>query len=424
MPRDLDTNRMAQYDKLQRVYRGQHTAVFDLDDIDQEQFPAVSVNIATSIVNGLSALITNKTPIFNFKTDRAKQRVDDILEASSFPTELLQFVVEGLVFGDAVFKVFATEAGQVKVRCLSPRLWFPVPDPDDADTIQEHILGFSRIVGNGGEKLFREERHTPGFIQNRVWKVSGSKLTTEVNLETAGQLVPEWAGLEPIIETGVDEPLVISWSYNKLCGELFGTSEFQSIWNLIEMLDRRTSQEDRVLTKHADPKLMLTEGMVERDENGNIIISDLDVILTREGTDKDQIGYIEWDGKLESVDLQLKRIVEWMLHITQTSRLLMNADATQAQTGLAVMAQLLPSIIKARQIQKSLENPLRTTVRVAQKLSSQTGRNFTASPVNIEWGVELPTDLQAMVQAETMAVSAGIKTAEEAREKLDQKETL
>jgi len=194
---------------------------------------------------------------------------------------------------------------------------------------------------------------------------------------------------------------------------------------LMRALDQRATQEDRVLTKHADPRIILEEGTFERDRDGNIIIKDMDVIMVPQGSDKEKIGYITWDGKLEAVGKQIERLTEQMLHITQVSRLLLNADKTQAQTGEAFRVQLFPSILKANHIQKSAEKAIRTTVRVAQKLAAQTsGRKFNPSPVTINWGVDLPSNKQSDTQAEVQLVEAGIQTSAQAAQKLKDEKKL
>lgn len=418
---DLDTARFAKYTKFRDLYRGDHKKVFDLDGDDQ--FPPVIDNMANGIIDGLTSIVTNKAPFFDLRTSIARTRVDEITEASSFPRELRQFVREGLIYGDSLFKVFVDRDGQVKVRCVSPFGWYAVPDPDDVDTITDHVLMTKRRVQ--GQSLVRLELHSAGLIRHEVWVVdSNGQFRQQISLEEAGVLVPEWFGLEPEIETGVDEPLIISWSYDKLCGELYGTSELAPIMDLQRELDQRSTQEARVLTKHADPKLVLQEGTFETDENGNTVIRDLDILMIPEGQEKDKIGYMTWDAQLGPVQASIERLVEHQLHISQVSRLLLNADKTQAQTGLAVLAQLLPTLMKAEGIQRELEAPLRTTIRVAQKLSSASGRTFTPSPVKIDWGIKLPTDMQAVVQAQVMALQSGITTPEEARDALDKNDVI
>ncbi len=418
----LDEARLARYERLEKVYRGNHAEVWDLDGT--EQFPNVIVNMANGIIDGISALVASKSPTFELSTQVAQKIIDQTLEASSFGTELLQFVTEGLLYGDALFKVFLDLEGIPQVRCVSPKRWYAITDPDDVDTIIEHDL-FS-IRTDESLKLMLVEAHTAGMITNTVWVIDNAQVIRLADPSEIARVAPDWLNKEPVVETGVNEPLVISWRHDRLCGEVYGTSELAPIWDLIRTLDQRATQEDRVLTKHADPRMILEEGTFERDANGNLIIEDIDVILVPQGSDKNQLGYITWDGKLEAVGNQIQRLIEQQLHITQVSRLLLNADSTQAQTGEAFKVQLFPSILKATQIQKSLEKPLRAMVSVAQKLSfsSSTGRKFNPSPVVIKWGVDLPENTQSETQAEVQKVEAGIQTIEEAGRKLDAKKIL
>ena len=417
----FDDGRIAKYEDYENVYRGKHARVFDLDG--EEQFPNVIVNIINGIIDGLSGLVASRSPTFELSTRVAQARVDEIVEASSFGTEILQFVTQGLLYGDSVFKIFTGADGQVKIRCVSPKRWYAIPDPDDADTIIQHDL-FS-IRKDESIKLILIESHTAGFITNTAGVISDGKIIRPATPAEVERIAPDWLLKAPVIETQVDEPLVVSWSHDKLCGELYGTSEMVPIWDLIRTLDQRATQEDRVLTKHADPKLILEEGTFERDADGNLLIHETDVIMVPQGSDKDKLGYITWDGKLEAVDRQINRLVEQQLHITQVSRLLLNADKTQAQTGEAFKVQLFPSILKATTIQKSLEAPIRAAIRTAQKLANATsGRKFTPSPVKIKWGVDLPSNIQSDVQAEVQAVEAGLKTSQEARRALDEKKEL
>lgn len=417
-----DETRLSHYEKYEKIYRGKHDRVFDLDG--DEQFPNVIVNIANGIIDGLAGLVASKSPTFTLGTSVAQNRVDAIIEASSYGSELLQFVTQGLLYGDSLFKVFVGSDGQVKIRCLSPKRWYAVPDPDDADTIVEHNL-FSVRSDGSSMKLMLVESHTAGLITNTVFVINDGKVTREASPSEVARIAPEWTMLDPEIETGVDEPLIISWSHDKLCGDLYGTSELVPVWDLIRALDNRATQEDRVLSKHADPRIILEEGTFERDSDGNVVIRDLDVIMVPQGSDKEKLGYITWDGKLEAVGNQIDRLIEQQLHISQVSRLLLNADKTQAQTGEAFKVQLFPSILKATHIQKSMEAPIRTSVRVAQKLASVSGsRRFNPSPVTIKWGVDLPENIQSQTQAEVQKIESGIQTADEAKKKLEEQDQL
>jgi CRISPR/Cas system CMR subunit Cmr4 (Cas7 group RAMP superfamily) len=197
------------------------------------------------------------------------------------------------------------------------------------------------------------------------------------------------------------------------------------IMDLIRALDMRATQEDRVLTKHADPRIILEEGTFDRDVDGNVIIKDIDIIMVPQGSDKEKIGYLTWNGELEAVDKQIQRLIEQQLHITQVSRLLLNADKTQAQTGEAFKVQLFPSILKAEHIQTEMLKPILTTMRVAQKLSGKSGgRSFSPASIRVDWGVDLPENIQSKVQAEVQKVEAGIQTTEEAKKNLDDDKKL
>ncbi len=179
-----------------------------------------------------------------------------------------------------------------------------------------------------------------------------------------------------------------------------------------------------MLSKHAEPKLIIDENVIETDANGNIVISNLDVIIKPQGGDKDVLGYVTWDGKLDAVDRQKKALQRSMLSSTGTSPLLLATDGQdRAETGAAVVSKLLPTLFRVEGIQRELEKPLKDLIRRTMKLVAATSnRSLSISPVKIEdWGVKLPMDLQTIVQTEALQVQAGIKTPEEAKESIERK---
>lgn len=416
----FDPDRIQRYDQYEHVYRNRHERVWDRLEGDSE-FPNVKINLPAAIIKNLANLVTSKTPVFKTRTAVSQNRLDKILEQSNFGCELSKFVLQGLLLGDSVLKVQAKQ-DQVVLKTLTPRIWVPEVPEDDADNPTGHILYFVRKP-QSGPMLVLLEIHRPFFIENRIHILNGKDLGPQLSSEEAAQWVPEWLFIEPLIETQVDQPLIYTWNPDKLPGETFGTSILLDIWDEIFALDERTTQENRILTKHADPKLLIRQDMVNENPDGSITIKDLDVLKIPVGTTlREAVGYAEFDGKLEHVDRSISRLRESMLIQTGVAPLLVGAGGPQdrAETGLAVVSKLLPTLFRVDGIQKELEGPLINALMGAQKLSSVIGSSFTPSPVRIEeWGVKLPMDLQTIVATEIQQVQAEIKTPAEAREDID-----
>lgn len=415
----LDTERIQRYCDYENLYRGRHEMVFNLDG--DKQFPNVKMNLVSPIILTMAQLTCSKTPTFSSKNKKTADYVNNRLAEDSFGTKSVQFVQQGFLYGDTVIKISSDAEGNPTLSVICPKIWYPEFDPDDVNSIIAHALGYKRIVD--GKGVFRAEIHEPGLILNKFFLIdSGGKVLSQIPHNKISGYVPEWAMLPEIQETGVDEPLIVSWSRDKLCGEKYGSSLYKDIWDELYALDRRATQEDRVLSKHADPKLILDAGAIDRDERGNVILSDLDVILKPSGSDVEMLGYVTWDGKLDAVSSQIDRLTKSIYTSTGISTVFLAGAETQsrAETGLAFIGQILPTIFKVEGTQKELEGPMKDIARKIVKLANANGKKVPMSNLNIDsWGIRLPMDVQSMVNSEVQLVAAGIKTPQEAKADLD-----
>jgi hypothetical protein len=256
------------------------------------------------------------------------------------------------------------------------------------NNIISHNLAW--LVKIDGQYYLKEEKHYPGRIENNVY-LSDEDMALKRKL-TEEEMDMVFPGLEPNVQTGIDDFLIVHVPNMRIGDEYFGQSDFKGLEGLFDELNSRLSQISSILDKHANPKLAVPEGIVSRQ--GYVRQEDLELIEVADGSQVPT--YITWDANLKAAFDEMDRVIDLILTVSEVSPSLLGMDSGgQAESGRALKFRLMNTLRKINKKRVYYDEGLKNLLVIAQKMeTANAGYDYKVSEVDIQWSDGLPDDNQ------------------------------
>jgi len=451
-----DLQRMQAYETYLNLFLGRHQPVFE-----PRRRPDEGPYVTTNILGAISRLTVHRL-FGEAPRPRAKARSESLVPSAEYTTDgadvsaqpgtrnpeqaLLDFLCQsnawqqlcyqgalgGSYRGDTVFKVrYEAARDAVIIEEVPPSCFFP----ERSEEQQEEIVAVSLARGltppsghpspngrgEGGEAdvaWLVEEYHTPGLIENRLWKliaVPGEARYLRQPVELAA--LAATAELEPVVQTGLDVIPIVHIPNRKIAETgIWGQSDYVDLLSLQEALNRRKTQTGSILDKHADPLLAIDESFL--DENRRLQMDRIRAIPLVQ--DEPPPQYITWDGKLadsraEADDL-LQRIL-LVAGISPESFGLGRGSSAESGRAIALRQVMTTSTVAGKRLM--WEPGLRKLLSIATRMYLAHVRDRLAraralrpEEIAIEFGDGLPRDFSEAIRDEVALQGAGLASKE------------
>jgi hypothetical protein len=235
--------------------------------------------------------------------------------------------------GDALFKVRIgkrhptnpKEKPTVIIEDISPTIYFP--DVDQFNVRQDpEKKELAWTFTRGDNSYLRKEIHYSGRIENKVYRMEDGKIKEEVGLEILG--IPD---LKPVVETKIDDSLLIHVPNWKTGRRYWGISDYFDLDSLFYAINNRMTKTDNILDKHSDPILAVPEGIL--DENGQVKKAKLGMVEIPAGVGEEgKPEYIVWNASLDNAFKEIEKLVEMFFMISETSPDILGMGQGQAES--------------------------------------------------------------------------------------------
>ena len=382
-----------------------------------------------------------------------KQALLDFLCGSNAWQQLCyQGALGGSYRGDTVFKVrYDAAQDAVVMEEVPPTCFFP----EFAEDQQEEIVAVSvaTAVSGSGFRVssttapdcprpetrnpgletavtwLLEERHTPGLIENRLWKLVAVPGEPRYLRQPAALTALEaTAELEPLVETGLDVIPFVHIPNRKIAESgTWGQSDYVDLQSLQEALNRRKTQTGNILDKHADPLLAIDESFL--DENRRLDMDRIRAIPLVQ--DEPPPQYITWDGKLSDSRAEADDLVQKILlvaGISPESFGLGQGSAAESGRAIALRQVMTTSTVAGKRLH--WEPGLRKLLSIATKMYVAHVRRLPSPPsplplgeglgvralepeeIAIEFGDGLPRDFGDAIRDEVALQGANLASKE------------
>lgn len=456
-PTAADAERLSRYDNYMRLFLGWHEEVFEpyrrpddgpylttniLGSISRLSVHRLFGELAKARVKGRfefgdsASELTPPTPAPDAggrrerALDRQQQLLDFLCQSNSWQQLCYQGALGGSYRGDTVFKArYDAQKDSVAVEEVPPSLFFPYLADDQQEEVVAASLAWvidpsSRSSGETGDdgtlrvRWLREEYHTPGHIENRLWKlvaVPGESryLRRPVDLSA----LEATADLPEVVETGVDAIPIVHIPNRKVAETgIWGQSDYGDLLSLQEALNRRKTQTGNILDKHADPLLAIDESFL--DESGRLPMDRVRAVPLVQ--DEPPPQYVTWDGKLADSRAEADDLVHKILlvaGISPESFGFGSGGGPESGRAIRLRQMLTTSTVAGKRLlwgpglQKLLSIATKMfAVHVRNKRRHGLGRVRPLDPdeIGIEFGEGVPRDTAAVIEDEVALQKAGL----------------
>jgi hypothetical protein len=406
-PPDGHGARISNYLTNQSIFDGDHVNALN-DHEDKDRYGVYIVcNVGGLMVKSIADLLFGEEFTLEYPegaADKDIERIAEIMRRNEFQTLCFENALDGMPSGDAVFTT-RKEDNKAVIESAQVTTWVPDLDPDNIRNVRSHMFGWKRTVMDGKKKTdyLRQVIHEKGKITNKLWLMKGERLVREVSLNVLYENPP------PVTEpTGIDDDFLVVHVPNfRPAREYFGRGEYKGLEGLFSALNARISQEDFILTYHADPILELPVDQFDSKvaKTGRINKRDLDVIP--KSADGYGANYITYDGRLTDAKEFIDGLIDKILLISETARQLVGInDGGVAESGRALKYRLMRTLAKVGRKRRYYDSAIPKILELAQRLE---GVSEPLTP-KVVWPDGLPQDVQELIETETAKQDAGLTT--------------
>lgn len=233
------------------------------------------------------------------------------------------------------------------LQTLNASNWLPVVEDFEEAVIKGHLFLFPYIEGET-----KDTTTTP----NRIKIIRVQDGNAEITLhEFDGSLVGR-----RVQELKVDQSgqAVVFQLRHRVADSHFGVSDYPDMYPLVEELNRRLSDRSRILTRLADPHMVLPSSAHQQNEDGT---PNLDFDLSKPKVffveqEDVQPQYLTWDGQLGASDAQIERIKEAIYVATSLSRAIFSdGNLGLSDSGSAIRRMTIPTQIRVLSLRQRVE---------------------------------------------------------------------
>jgi hypothetical protein len=419
--------RIKDYQRFEGLFLAQHQNVFKVKTGGPFQATRYIVANFAGILSTLSADMLFGEPPDYLVDDEANTGAADAVTRLVADNGLHVLAYEAALAasfrGDAVLKarwgVRNPADPEAKPEALIEEvpgcIYFPELSEDDIRQVNRVSLAWPKANPDPtkrGVTYVRVEEHEAGLIRNRLFRVATGK-AEEVDIG----VLPEYAGLDPEVETGLTFIPVFHMPNFRYGSRFWGISDYVGLESLSEALNNRISSIDSVLDKHVSPKLAVPPSMMGEDDK--IDRNKLDLIPLEAGEQIPQ--YILWDASLQAAYKEIDQLIEFLFILSETGPSIFGLDKYGvAQSGTALRLRLIRTIAKINRKRLYFDKGLKGVLYAAQLLEQHHGgTKYEPCPVSIAWADGLPEDMMEMIQEEAQRLAAGNTSIESSVRRLD-----
>ena len=343
-----------EYEVNEKLFRGKHDELF-VTAYNNKYNPNLKekidkiVNFPAAVSRAFTDLLFGDFPDF-VVTDAQEGWLKEFIKRNKLKTMLPEAGDAQSAYGVTVLQVWVRNK-KAYVTAIPVKQWFPVVSDDPKQAYDAHVTGWfeEKDVNVQGRIKRKRTFHADIYFTDAIYHYD---YEMENDMIVA---VSEREATEDISEIG--EFFIFPVQNLTVVGDWKGISDYADCMSLFEALDKRLSQYDRILDKHADPTLMgdpaFTKGIYLEDGSlsGRYFEKNEYLEYTPDMTKPE---YLVWDAKLDATDNFIATIMNMLYLTTDTSpALFAQYQNGQIPSGGAFKKMLIRTM--ARKNRKALQ---------------------------------------------------------------------
>lgn len=420
--------RIKRYRENKRLVKGDHFEILDkYTDVlptYQQRTVYVTTNLAGLIAKKSADFLFGENAIYSAgrSDDSPEQaKLEEWVRENELNITNYESALSNAYRGDSFYKVrWGQEHGGLVPKELDPfrviieaqnaEYVFPETYPNDSTRIMAyHIAVPSEVAGTKGEEwLLNVESHYPNRIIYRTFRMN--PVEEDVDGITSWRIYAEVGEPQEVV-TNVPYPLVVHVPNYATDDSWEGIDDLTELKGLFSELNERLSQISEILSKHADPAMIVPQGTLVEGEDGQpqyrVGVDKVFEVMQGELEPK----YLTWDGQLEYAFRELEKVIDLILMKAEIPAVALGVgDAgTSGSSGLAIKWRMNSLISKINRKRQYYDKALKRIFTIAQMLEMDRRSKVDFEPFtpHVKFQDGLPKD--EMEQATIMQIRTGAK---------------
>lgn len=423
--------RVQRYRENKELFKGNQFEILekytDVLPTHQQRTVYVTVNLAGLIAKKSADFLFGENAIYSAggKDNSPEQaKLDEWVTENEINITNYESALSNSYRGDSFYKVRwgqehkglvpkELDPFRVIIEAQNAEYVFPECYPNDSTRIMAYHIAIPQEVKgtDGGEWLLNVESHYPNKIVYKTYRMNPIEFQVDGTV-TSWRIYAELEGGYEV-ETGVPFPLVVHVPNYATDDDWQGIDDLTELRGLFSELNTRLSQISEILSKHADPAMIVPQGTLVEDENGQptyrVGVDKVFEVMNGELEPK----YLTWNGQLEYAFRELEKVLDLILMKAEIPAVALGVgDAgTSGSSGLAIKWRMNSLLAKINRKRQYYDKALKRIFTIAQMLEMdrKDGRvEFKPFRPQIKFQDGLPKD--EMEQATIMQIRTGGKS--------------
>jgi len=412
-----EADRLERYAQNRLLFEGKHELVYKdwirLLREDQQATLEMVLNWHKRLTLLFADLLLGEPPRITAgdKDSQEQEAVERIIEDNGLFNVAYEVVLDVSRYGTGIFKV--RYDGRAIIEGQQPAIWFPVVKPDNIKEIQAHVLAwtYEEDTQERGKtvtkKYLQTETHERGKIITAKYPIENNIIGPALEYKET--------------ETGIDEFLVVPVNNILTTDRITGLDDYSDLDSIIQALEVRVAQIERILDKHADPNMYGPDTALEHDPTTGQWKYRGGGKYFPVSQGEQPPGYVTWDGQLEAAFKQIELLMEQLYILSETSAAAFGQlKAGLAESGTALKRLMMAPLAKVNRIRMRFDPALKEVLWLASILEKAQGMAgaIVLENIHIDWKDGLPDDEQELTQNEVQRYTAGLTSLESSLRRL------
>lgn len=333
--------------------------------------------------------------------DDMTDKISDIRDQTDFNSKLYQALIDYSRYGATVFRLFnddeVVDEDRGNFAVWNPEEWFPVLKKDGTKRIKEHVLVWRVNFGTSSNPSWYLE------VQRHPIE-GGSYIEERYALDENGTHIKRKLVSKKVDTNGM--PCLVQYVANlPSTTNIYGTSDYKMINELVLKATERMRQILHILDKHADPSMTGPATMLsQNEETGELEFKASQFYAVSPGEEHPE--YMTWDGQLEAAFKALEVILGQIYIMSEMGEAFLGntQGAGQAVSGTAMRYKMVSPLEKARRVYNSFTLPLKKLMSCL--IYIDTGEKMRYQDINIIWEDSLPKDPREVAELTRLQTGA------------------